>query len=159
MGQCRCRVALTLNPAAVSHHTGNIQLVPRSAKHRGVTLFDQFYVPRDAVIATANGYREAKAEDGPAGAMSRLTTPQDDVDALWIGHLLRWDLQMALRGNARNFTAEGVCGEQTLVWAAGPQLLQEHWRSLFPGAAEGACKCPFAVRPITLGRSGVRSSG
>jgi hypothetical protein len=115
------------------------------ADARVVFLFDQFYVPRDAVIATANGYREAKAEDGPSGAMAKLTSPQDDVDALWTGHLLRWDLQMALRGNARNFTADGVCGEQTLVWAAGPELLQEHWRSLFPGAA-----MPVPMQPITV---------
>jgi hypothetical protein len=54
---------------------------------RVVFLFDQFYVPRDAVIATANGYREAKAEDGPSASMAKLSTPHDDVDALWTGHL------------------------------------------------------------------------
>jgi hypothetical protein len=115
------------------------------ADARVVFLFDQFYIPKDAVIATANGYREAKAEDGPSGTMAKLTSPQEDVDALWTGHLLRWDLQMALRGNARNFTADGVCGEQTLVWAANPGLLQEHWPSLFPGTQQ-----PVPMEPITV---------
>jgi hypothetical protein len=27
------------------------------------------------------------------------------------------------------------------------------------GAHRGACKCPFAVRPVTLGRGRIRSSG
>jgi hypothetical protein len=115
------------------------------ASAKTVFLFDQFYIPRDAVIAVANGYREATAEEGPSSEMLGLTSPQDDVDALWRGHLMRWDLQMGLRGNGRNMTPEGHCGEQTLVWAAGPEILQEHWRELFPGAEP-----PRPAEPIVL---------
>lgn len=81
-----------------------------------VLLFDEFFIPRGQVIAMANGLHRAKATDGPAGGMGSMTASHPEVDALWTGHLLRWMKQMALRGHARAFDAQGVCGKMTLVF-------------------------------------------
>jgi hypothetical protein len=103
-----------------------------------VFLFDEFFIPKGQVIATANGLREAKATKGPAGKMGdSIATRNDDVDALWAGHLLRWMKQMALRGAARCFGPDGVCGAQRLVFCGsrgGQDRLLSNFDKLFPGA-------------------------
>jgi hypothetical protein len=40
-----------------------------------------------------------------------------------------------MRGNARNFNADGSCGEMlTIIFATDPNLILRHWSSLYPGA-------------------------
>jgi hypothetical protein len=50
------------------------------------------------------------------------------------GHLLRHMKQMGMRGRARSFGHEGVCGKQVLVLTCEFERLVIHADQLFPGA-------------------------
>jgi hypothetical protein len=54
--------------------------------------------------------------------------------ALHTGHLLRWEKQLAMRGNARNLTADGQCGEQRLFVTGEFKRFMSWQDHLFPGA-------------------------
>jgi hypothetical protein len=99
-----------------------------------VFLFDEFFVPRRTVIATAQGLQGHKATEGALKKMKVLNSPAHAVDTLWEGHLLRWLKQMALRGNGRNFDEHGICGHQKLVCSADRTRLLANVDRLFPGA-------------------------
>jgi hypothetical protein len=127
-----------------------------------VFLFDEFFIPRRTVIATAQALKDHKATEGALGAMKVLNSPTPAVDALWEGHLLRWLKQMALRGNGRNFDEHGVCGRQKLVCSADRTRLLANADSLFPGAkievvtASVDHKQPYADKLLELlSRSGL----
>jgi hypothetical protein len=99
-----------------------------------VVLFDEFYIPRRAHVAKAQGLLELKAHEGPLGALSTLNSNSTGVDALDLGHRLRWLKQMALRGRARMYDAHGVCGNQRLVVACERQSFLANVGTVFPGA-------------------------
>jgi len=99
-----------------------------------VFLFDEFWIPRRTVIATAQGLKRLKATQGPLADLKVLNSPHAAVDALWEGHLLRWLKQMALRGSGRCFDEQGVCGRQKLVCSADRTRLLSNFDRLFPGA-------------------------
>jgi hypothetical protein len=127
-----------------------------------VFLFDEFFIPRRTIIATAQGLQDRKATEGALGAMKVLNSPTPAVDALWEGHLLRWLKQMALRGNGRNFDEHGVCGHQKLVCSADRTRLLANADLLFPGAkievvtASVDHKQPYADKLLELlSRSGL----
>jgi hypothetical protein len=50
------------------------------------------------------------------------------------GHLLRWEKQLAMRGNARNLTDDGVCGHQKLFVTSEFRRFVQFRGLLFPGA-------------------------
>jgi hypothetical protein len=77
-----------------------------------VFLFDEFYIPKRAVIATAQGLLNLDATQGPLRKMKGYNSRQPEVDQLWEGHLLRWQRQMCLRGKGRDFDGNGVCGSR-----------------------------------------------
>jgi hypothetical protein len=56
------------------------------------------------------------------------------VDAIEAGHLLRFDKQMALRGNARHFDQDGICEEQKLVCCGDTKRLLVNLGRMYPGA-------------------------
>jgi hypothetical protein len=99
-----------------------------------VFLFDEFYIPRRAAIATTQGLREHKATEGALAAITTQNSKHADVEAVWQGHLLRWNKQMGLRGNGRCYDADGVCGKQKLVVMGDVDRLLAHKDRLFPGA-------------------------
>jgi hypothetical protein len=99
-----------------------------------VFLFDEFFIPRRTVIATAQGLQDHKATEGALASMKVLNSATPAVDALWEGHLLRWMKQMALRGCGRSFDEHGVCGHQKLVCSADRTRLLANADRLFPGA-------------------------
>jgi hypothetical protein len=99
-----------------------------------VFLFDEFFIPKRTIIATAQGLQGHKATQGALGKMKVLNSPAYAVDTLWEGHLLRWLKQMALRGNGRNFDEHGICGHQKLVCSADRTRLLANADRLFPGA-------------------------
>jgi hypothetical protein len=100
-----------------------------------VFLFDEFWIPRRTVIATAQGLKKLKATQGPLREMRVFNSPHAAVDGLWEGHLLRWLKQMALRGSGRCFDEQGVCGAQKLVCSADRTRLLSNFDRLFPGAS------------------------
>ena len=51
------------------------------------------------------------------------------------GDLLRWSKQLSMRGNARNFDDNGVCGRMKLVVVGELDLWLASHARLFPGAA------------------------
>ena len=102
--------------------------------HR-LLLFDEFWIPRRTVIATAQGLKKLKATQGPLADLKVLNSPNTAVDALWEGHLLRWLKQMALRGSGRCFDEHGICGPQKLVCSADRTRLLSNFDRLFPGAS------------------------
>ena len=99
-----------------------------------VVLCGEFHLPRRVVVANTQGYREQKAHEGDLGAMSTLRSSAPNVDAIANGHLLRHFKQMALRGNARHYDAQGLCGKQRLVIACDLDRLLANFDTLFPGA-------------------------
>jgi hypothetical protein len=100
-----------------------------------VFLFDEFWIPRRTIIATAQGLKKLKATQGPLADLKVLNSPNAAVDALWEGHLLRWLKQMALRGSGRCFDELGICGPQKLVCSADRTRLLSNFNRLFPGAS------------------------
>jgi hypothetical protein len=99
-----------------------------------VFLFDEFYIPRRTVIATAQGLQGYKAIEGSLDSMKVQNSPEPAVERLWEGHLLRQLKQMALRGGGRNFDEHGICSPQKLVCSADRTRLLSNFNRLFPGA-------------------------
>jgi hypothetical protein len=98
-----------------------------------VLLFDEYHLPRRIVIATVQGLKGHMAGEGIL-APGKQASDHPDVEALATGHVLRWLKQMALRGKAREFDANGVCGQQKLVVTGDLVTLVENLDALFPGA-------------------------
>lgn len=100
-----------------------------------VFLFGEFHLPRRATVGTALGLLNE-----PAGSCSRLPRMENpnSRDAVFLtlqrGHLLRWEKQLAMRGNARNITSEGGCGRQKLFVTSEFSRFLMHKDRLFPGA-------------------------
>jgi hypothetical protein len=100
-----------------------------------VFLFDMFYRPVRVTIGTTQGLRRANNTQGPLAALRAQNARHPDIDAIDNGWLLRWNKQMALRGNARQFDAYGVCGKQKLVCATtDTRILLANLNVMFPGA-------------------------
>lgn len=101
-----------------------------------VFLFGEFHVPKRATVGTVLGLLEQPAFGSAQLRKVQSPKTRDRVFmSLHEGHLLRWEKQLAMRGNARNLTDDGVCGEQRLfVTAEFGRFVR--WRDrLFPGAA------------------------
>ena len=73
-------------------------------------------MPRRIAVATTQGYRGHKVNEGDLGSMRTLNSQARGVDSIADGHALRWTKQLALRGRARAYDENGVCGKQRLVW-------------------------------------------
>jgi hypothetical protein len=99
-----------------------------------VFLFDEFHIPRRTVIATTQGLQDHKATQGDLASMRAQNAKAPAVELISEGRLLRWNKQMSLRGRARCFDEEGVCGEQKLVWTGDRDRLLLNYDRLFPGA-------------------------
>lgn len=101
-----------------------------------VLLFDDYHLPRHTLIATIQGLKNHRANEGALAALaaSKGKRKHPDVDRLGTGHVLRWLKQLALRGSAREFTQEGVCGKQKLVVTGKLARIIENVDKLFPGA-------------------------
>src|SRR5258708_14674391 len=99
-----------------------------------VFLFDEFFVPRRVMIASAQGLQNHRATEGDLSKMKTLNSKAPAVDLLEQGHLLRWQKQMPLRGHGRCFDEHGNCGEQKLVYVGDRKRLLAHANTLYPGA-------------------------
>jgi hypothetical protein len=99
-----------------------------------VFQFGEHILPRRTVLALVQGLRGDRATEGMlASTKSGNSTPKE-VQLATEGHLLRHTKQMGMRGRARSFDHEGVCGEQVLVLTCEFERLLVHADQLFPGA-------------------------
>ena len=99
-----------------------------------VFLFDEFFIPRRIAVATTQGLRGQKVHEGDLGAMKNLNSKAQGVELIADGHALRWTKQLALRGRARFYDADGVCGRQRLVVGSDLKRFMANADRLFPGA-------------------------
>ncbi len=99
-----------------------------------VFLFDEFHIPRRIAVATTQGYRGQRANEGDLGRMKTLNSKADGVDVIAEGHALRWTKQLALRGRARVYDANGRCGKQRLVVGSDLKRFTANAGTLFPEA-------------------------
>ena len=100
-----------------------------------VFLFGEFHVPKRATVGTALGLLDQPAVG--SAQLQRMESPnsRDRVfHSLHEGHLLRWEKQLAMRGNARNLTDDGVCGKQKLFITSEFARFVKWRERLFPGA-------------------------
>jgi hypothetical protein len=101
-----------------------------------VFLFSEFWQRTRTLVATTHAIYEMKADDteGDLKAMTTLSSDAPKTDLYWDGHRKRHRKQLGLRGNARNYDANGRCGTQTLVIACSDtNALLQHKDELFPG--------------------------
>jgi hypothetical protein len=99
-----------------------------------VFLFGEFHIPKRGTVGTT-----LALIDQPAGTprLDRMQSPnsQDEVFlSLQHGHLMRWEKQLAMRGNARNLTPDGICGHQKLFVTSEFKRFSQYRERLFPGA-------------------------
>jgi len=99
-----------------------------------IVFLDAFILPKRVAIANAQGLWNLKSIEGALGRMKSQRSKDKHVTPLWEGHILRWMKQLALRGTARNYDEQGVCGEQRLVCAVDRKRLLANADKLFPGA-------------------------
>jgi hypothetical protein len=99
-----------------------------------VFLFDEFILPRRVAVATTQGYREHKAAEGDLGSMKTLSSKVRGVSVISDGHSLRHIRQLALRGRARTYDEDGVCGQQRLVIGSDLKRFMSNAKKMFPGA-------------------------
>jgi hypothetical protein len=99
-----------------------------------VFLFDEFYLPRRTAIGGTQGLQLAPTSEGAIASMTALNSKPPEVKAVWEGHLLRWNKQMALRGRGRVFDEHGICGKQKLVFTGDYERLLLYKDLMFPGA-------------------------
>jgi hypothetical protein len=99
-----------------------------------VFLFGEFHIPKRGTVGTT-----LALIDQPAGTprLDGMQSPnsQDEVFlSLQHGHLMRWEKQLAMRGNARNLTQDGICGHQKLLVTSEFKRFSQYRERLFPGA-------------------------
>jgi hypothetical protein len=99
-----------------------------------VFLFDEFFIPRRTALATVQGLREHRADEGDLATMNTLNSKARGVDVIAEGHRLRWTKQLALRGRGRSYDEHGVCGKQRLVVSSDLKSFMANAGKLFPGA-------------------------
>ena len=99
-----------------------------------IFLFDEYHLPRRIAVATVQGLREHKANEGDLASMTTLKSKAPGWVLIEEGHRLRWTKQMALRGNGRNYDQHGVCGKQRLVISSELKNFLTNVPKLFPGA-------------------------
>jgi hypothetical protein len=99
-----------------------------------VFLFDEHFLPTGAFIGRTQGLLLAPTKSGPVANMSTTNTKSDEVTRISEGHLLRWTKQMGMRGCARRFNAQGMCGKQKIVVTGDYERLLLNVGLLFPGS-------------------------
>ena len=100
-----------------------------------VFLFGEFHKPRRAMVATGLGWQEEQATVGSLAPYQGWNRKGGPLFTLQEGDLCRWMKQMAMRGNARNIDADGVCGVQRLYVTGEYDRLIRRKDRMFPGAA------------------------
>jgi hypothetical protein len=96
--------------------------------------FGEHYLPARTMFATVQGLRGHKATMGMLWETKSTNVTPDEVNLATEGHLLRFMKQLGMRGRARKFDSNGICGKQVLVLTCDFERLLVHADQLFPGA-------------------------
>ena len=96
-----------------------------------VFLCDEFIIPKRTAAANVQGLREHRVHEGDLAAMTTPTSSAPGVDLYQLGNRLRHTKQMALRGRARCYDANGVCGKMRLVVSCELENFMAHVGSSF----------------------------
>jgi hypothetical protein len=96
--------------------------------------FGEHYLPTRTMFATVQGLRGDKATMGMLWKTKSTNTTPDEVHLATEGHLLRFMKQLGMRGRARKFDSNGICGKQVLVLTCDFERLLVNADRLFPGA-------------------------
>jgi hypothetical protein len=99
-----------------------------------VFLFGEFYLPKRTIMGQMLGLLDQPITDYGLSALQSPNSVDEDLQRLQHGHLLRWEKQLAMRGNARNLTPQGVCGEQRLFITSEFRRFVPYAQVLFPRA-------------------------
>lgn len=100
-----------------------------------VFQFGEHILPERTMFAMVQGLRGDLATSGMLSKAKSTNSRPHEVTLATEGHLLRFMKQMGMRGRARSFDHEGVCGEQVLVLTCEFDRLLVHADQLFPGAS------------------------
>ncbi len=95
--------------------------------------FGEHFLPRLTLVGTIQGLLKTPATQGIL-ATNAWKHIKPKVDAFSEGHLLRMMKQLGMRGRARRFDKDGVCGPQVLVLTCEFKRLLMNAHRLFPGA-------------------------
>jgi hypothetical protein len=99
-----------------------------------VILCGEFWRPHRVSMGKALGMANVPASHRYLGEMSNVNTRQTLFTTIKNGDLLRWSKQLAMRGSARNFDENGVCGKMKLVAIGELDLWMQSHGLMFPGA-------------------------
>jgi hypothetical protein len=125
-----------------------------------VVVCGEFYRPHRVSMAKAMGLKNVTADHEYLGEMSNVNTRQKLFTTIRNGNLLRWIKQLVMRGNARNFDANGVCGKMKIVAIGDFKLWTGSASLMFPGAPamdtseHGDTKGSNAVAAFILNHAG-----
>jgi hypothetical protein len=97
-------------------------------------LFDEFHLPKRVAVAHVQGLRGHTVHQGDLPTMKTINSTASAVEIYRLGHRLRWIKQMALRGRARCYDENGVCGQMRLVISCELETFMSNVSRLFPGA-------------------------
>ena len=99
-----------------------------------VFQFGEHILPQRTMFAMVQGLRGHTAMEGMLSTPQSSNRTPPEVNLATEGHLLRFMKQMGMRGRARSFDQDGVCGKQVLVLTCDFERLLVHADQLFPGA-------------------------
>ena len=99
-----------------------------------VFQFGEHILPRRTLLSLVQGLRGDKATEGMLASTKSVNSNPREVQLASEGHLLRHMKQMGMRGRARSFDPQGICGEQVLVLTCQFERVLIHADQLFPGA-------------------------
>jgi hypothetical protein len=99
-----------------------------------VVLAGEYWRPHRVTMGNVQGLRDVPAKDDELASMANVRTRHGLFTTIKNGHLLLWAKQLAMRGSARNFDGDGVCGEMKLVAIRDFDLWFNSHHLMFPGA-------------------------
>jgi hypothetical protein len=92
-------------------------------------------LPKRTTFAVVQGLRDHTATMGMLSSTKSANSKPKEVEMAHEGHLLRFMKQMGMRGRARAFDSDGICGHQVLVLTCQFERLLVNADLLFPRAS------------------------
>jgi hypothetical protein len=92
-------------------------------------------LPKRTTFAVVQGLRDQMATMGMLSSTKSANSKPKEVEMAHEGHLLRFMKQLGMRGRARAFDSDGICGHQVLVLTCEFERLLANADLLFPGAS------------------------
>jgi hypothetical protein len=100
-----------------------------------VIQLGEHVLPRRTTFATVQGLRDHSATMGMLSTTKSANSKPIEVEMAHEGDLLRFMKQMGMRGRARAFDSDGICGHQVLILTCDFERLLVNADLLFPSAS------------------------